>query len=59
MGEVVKFDAELRQVKSMADGTYNIILNIPEYDLDQLPLMFRWVKDLVGVAIVRLDGESE
>ena len=55
----VKFSAEFRQIKSMADGTYNIILNVPEYDLDQVSKMMDWIRDLVGVAIIRLDGDGE
>ena len=27
----VQFDAELRQLRTMADGSCNLILNIPEY----------------------------
>ena len=57
--EVVKFDAELRQIKSMADGTYNVILNVPEYDLDKVKQMMTWIRDLVGVAVVKLASDKE
>ena len=49
---VVKFDAELRQIKSMADGTYNLVLNIPEYCLPQTQQRMAWLKGQVDVAVV-------
>ena len=48
----VEFEAEMRQVKSMADGTYNIVLNIPEYCLPQVQTMMGWLKELVQVVMV-------
>jgi len=33
--KVVEFVAEVRQVKTMADGTANVTLNLPEYCIDQ------------------------
>ena len=47
----VEFEAELRQVKSMADGTYNITLNVPEYCLEQAQVMLGWLQDLVKVVM--------
>ena len=58
MDEPVKFEAELRQVKSMADRSYNLTLNIPEYNLEQAQELMGWLLDHVAVAIVRV-GESE
>ncbi len=54
----VEFDAEMRQVKSMADGTYNIVLNVPEYCLPQVQAMMGWLKSLVRVVMAR-EQESE
>jgi len=48
----VEFEAEMRQVKSMADGTYNIVLNVPEYCLPQVQTMMGWLKSLVRVVMV-------
>ena len=48
----VEFEAEMRQVKSMADGTYNIVLNVPEYCLPQVQTMMGWLKELVKVVMV-------
>ena len=51
----VEFEAELRQVKSAADGTYTVVLNVPEYCLPQVQTMMGWLKDLVKVVMV--EGE--
>jgi hypothetical protein len=56
---VVKFDAELRQIRSMADGTYNLVLNIPEYCLPQTQTMMAWLKGQVDVAVVYSITEHE
>jgi hypothetical protein len=47
----VEFEAEMRQVKSMADGTYNLVLNVPEYCLPQVQTMMGWLKSLVRVVM--------
>lgn len=54
----VEFEAEMRQVKSMADGTYNLVLNVPEYCLPQVQTMMGWLKSLVRVVMAR-EVESE
>lgn len=51
----VEFEAEMRQVKSMADGTYNIVLNVPEYCLPQVQTMMGWLKSLVRVVMEKED----
>ena len=51
----VEFEAEMRQVKSMADGTYNIVLNVPEYCLPQVQTMMGWLKSLVRVVMAKTD----
>ena len=52
----VEFEAEMRQVKSMADGTYNIVLNVPEYCLPQVQTMMGWLKSLVTIVMAK-DGD--
>ena len=54
----VEFEAEMRQVKSMADGTYNIVLNVPECCLPQVQTMMGWLKELVRVVMAK-DQQSE
>ena len=48
----IKFEAELRSVKSMSDRSYNLILNIPEYELEQARELMGMLLDHVAVAIV-------
>lgn len=57
--QVVKFDAEMRQIKSMADGTYNLTLNIPEYCLGETQQMMGWLKAQVDVAVVYVPQEEK
>ena len=54
----VQFDAELRQLRTMADGSCNLILNIPEYELGKAQVMLGWLKDAVTVAIVNPDSKE-
>jgi len=51
----IEFEAEMRQVKSMADGTYNVVLNVPEYCLPQVKEMMGWLKSLIRVIIAESD----
>lgn len=55
----VELEAEMRQVKSMADGTYNVVLNVPEYCLPQVQAMMGWLKSLVKVVMVDEDAKSK
>ena len=57
--QAVELDAELRQIRSMADGTYNIVLNVPEYCLPQVQAMMGWLKSLVKVVMANEDGKSK
>lgn len=41
--KAVEIRAELRQVKSMVDGTFNIVLNIPEDCREQIKVMLDWL----------------
>lgn len=40
--ETVTFQAEVRSVKTMADGTVTITLNMPEYCLEQAKRFIDW-----------------
>jgi hypothetical protein len=55
----IHFDAELRQIRSMADHTFNVILNVPEYQKDQVKLMMDLLNDMVAVAMVKADGKTD
>ncbi len=49
--KAVEIDAELRQVKSMVDGSFNVILNVPEYCLPQVQQLLEWLNDQVRVLV--------
>ena len=40
--KVVEIRAELRQIKTMADGSMNIVLNLPEDCREQVKVMMDW-----------------
>lgn len=52
----VELEAELRQIKSMSDGTYNLVLNVPEYCLEQVRVMMGWL--IYQVTLVIEKGEE-
>lgn len=47
----VEVDAEIRQVKSMADGSINVTLNLPEYCIPQAKWLLDHLLDAVRVLI--------
>lgn len=51
--KAVEFEAELRQIKSKADHTYDLILNVPEYCLPQVKEMMGWLAEQVKVVIAK------
>ena len=52
MAKAIAFDAELRQVKTMADHTVNIVINIPEYHLDKAAELMLHTNEQVEIVIV-------
>jgi len=55
----IHFDAELRSIKSMADHTFNVILNIPEYNIEQVQQMMTMLGDMVAVAMVKVSEDKQ
>ena len=55
----IHFDAEIRSIKSCVDKSFNITLNVPEYQKDQVKLMMDLLNDMVAVAMVKADGTEE
>jgi len=54
MGEkirAVEIRAEVRQIKTMADGTINLVLNLPEDCREQAKILLDWLKLEVKVVI--------
>jgi hypothetical protein len=41
--KAVEVRAELRQIKTMADGTINIVLNLPEDCKPQVKVLLDWL----------------
>jgi hypothetical protein len=50
--KAVELDAELRQVKSMTDHSYNVILNVGEEGLKQVQQLMGWIGDMVKIVMV-------
>lgn len=59
MSEPVHFEAELRSVKSCVDHSFNLTLNIPEYNLEQVQEIMGMLGDMVGVAMMKIDSEEK
>ena len=55
----IRFDAELRQIKTMVDKSFNITLNVPEYQKDQVKLMMDLLNDMVAVAMVKVSENKQ
>ena len=47
----VEFEAEVRQIKSMADHTYNITINVPEYCLPQVQVIMGWLQEQTKIVM--------
>ena len=53
--KAVEFRAEVRQVKTMADRSVNVILNLPEDCIEQAKVLMDWLGLEVGAVIVSPD----
>ena len=49
----VEIRAEVRQIKTMADGTVNVILNLPEDCKEQVKVLLDWIGFEVKAVIVK------
>ena len=57
--QAVEVRAEVRQIKSMADHTYNLILNLPEDCLPQVQELMGWLGDEIGVILANVPQNRE
>jgi len=58
--KAVEFEAEIRQVKTMADGSVNIIINMPEHCREQAKVIMDWHHLVVrGVMTIEETVQSE
>lgn len=53
----VEVRAEVRQIRTMADGTVNLVLNLPEDCREQVKVMLDWLGLEVG-AVIALKPDS-
>ena len=58
--KAIEFVAELRQVKTMTDGSISIYLNLPEHCREQAKVLLDWHHlEVYGIlSLDRLDGGS-
>ena len=50
--KAVEAVAELRQIRTLSDGTFSVQLVLPEYMLEQVQVLMGWLKDEVKVVMV-------
>ena len=51
--KAVEVRAEIRQIKTMADGTVNVILNLPEDCKEQCKVLLDWLGFEVRTVIAK------
>jgi hypothetical protein len=56
--KAVEFEAEVWQVKTMADGSVNVVLKLPEYCMAQAKELMGWHHLLVR-CIAALENENK
>ena len=49
--KAVEIEAELRQIKTMADGSANVVFNVPEYCIPQVQVMLLWIHEQVRMIV--------
>ena len=52
--KAVEIRAELRQIKTMADGSVNVVLNLPEDCREQTKVMMDWLHMMLR-CVIELD----
>lgn len=58
--KAIEFVAEVRQIRTMADSSINVILNMPETCLEQAKVLLGWHHLAVrGVLAVEKDEDGE
>ena len=49
--DTIRLECEVRQVKSMVDGSYNVTLNLPEYHLAAAQWLLAQIGTMIDVSI--------
>lgn len=55
----IAFEAEVRQVRSMVDGSINVLLNIPEQYREEAKRFLDWHKLIVALSAVAIEPREE
>ena len=54
----IEIHAEVRQIKTMVDGTVNVVLNLPEYCIEQARILLGWQGDETTIIITRTQDDK-
>ena len=54
----MQFEAEVRQVKSMVDGSVNVTFNLPEYHVSEAQQLMAMIGDMVRCDVIADDKQS-
>jgi len=54
----VEIHAEIRQIKTMVDGTVNVVLNLPEYCIEQARVLLGWQGVETIIVIARTQDDN-
>lgn len=57
--DTIRLEAEVRQVKSMVDGSYNVIINLPEYHLAAAQWLLSQIGLMIDVTITPAPGVND
>jgi hypothetical protein len=57
--KAVEVRAELRQIKTMVDHTYNITLNLPEDCTEQVKVLLDWLGLEIGAVLISPDSRID
>lgn len=53
----VEVEGEIRQLKTMVDGSVNVVINLPEHCLPQVSQLLQWHREYVRVLIELVSNE--
>jgi hypothetical protein len=53
--KAVEIRAELRQIRTMVDGTVNVVLNLPEDNKEQVKVLLDWLGYEVRAIVTLFD----
>lgn len=59
MADPIAFEAEVRQVRTMVDGSVNILLNLPEYCREEAKRFMDWHGLVVALSAVAIEPGME